>query len=174
MAETKESAMEDENNVTSKVTSDAGTEAEPQEVLVPKRGKQNSIILPSRCSKHWQFTLSSSCWLASGLSCHVIVRSRLSLFQGVTGCCCHCLLVRRQCGVQYLAGANPSFVSGRGQGTPWTSCQLIASCTRWATAAPGLWIITVKWMSISLDMVFRLFSWGWCAISKARLGHQMV
>ena len=29
MAETKESAMEDENNVTSKVTSDAGTEAEP-------------------------------------------------------------------------------------------------------------------------------------------------
>ena len=132
------------------------------------------VCVCGRCSKHWQFTLSSSCWLASGLSCHVIVRSRLSLFQGVTGCCCHCLLVRRQCGVQYLAGANPSFVSGRGQGTPWTSCQLIASCTRWATAAPGLWIITVKWMSISLDMVFRLFSWGWCAISKARLGHQMV
>ena len=38
MAEMEESAMEDENNVTSNVTSDAGTEAEPQEDLVPKRG----------------------------------------------------------------------------------------------------------------------------------------
>ena len=44
------------------------------------------------------------------MSCHVIVRNRLSLSMGSRG---------------VAAGANPSFVSGRGQGTTWTSCQLI-------------------------------------------------
>ena len=43
MAETEESAMEDENNMTSNITSDADTEAEPQEAE-PKRGNRNSII----------------------------------------------------------------------------------------------------------------------------------
>ena len=42
--------------------------------------------------------------------CHVIVRNRLSLSTGLRG---------------VAAGANPSLVSGRGQGTPWTSRQLI-------------------------------------------------
>ena len=41
---------------------------------------------------------------------HVIVHNRLSLSM-------------RSWGV--AAGANPSLVSGRGQGTPWISCQLI-------------------------------------------------
>ena len=48
------------------------------------------------------------------LSCHVIVHSHLSLsmgLRGVLGC---------------VAGVNPSLVSGWGQGTPWTSRQLIA------------------------------------------------
>ena len=36
MAETEESAMEDENNITRNVTSDADTEAEPQEILAEK------------------------------------------------------------------------------------------------------------------------------------------
>ena len=44
MAETEERAMEDENNVSSNVTSDADTEAEPQEDLVLKRGNRNSIV----------------------------------------------------------------------------------------------------------------------------------
>ena len=43
--------------------------------------------------------------------CHVIVRNRSSLSMGSR---------------RVAAGANPSLVSGRGQGTPWTSCQLIA------------------------------------------------
>ena len=43
MAETEESATEDENNITSKVTSDTDTEAEPQEAE-PKRGNRNSIV----------------------------------------------------------------------------------------------------------------------------------
>ena len=38
MAETEESAMEDENNITSNVTSDADTVAEPQEDLCRKGG----------------------------------------------------------------------------------------------------------------------------------------
>ena len=38
------------------------------------------------------------------LSYHVIVHSRLSLSKGLRG---------------VAAGANPSLVSGRGQGTPW-------------------------------------------------------
>ena len=42
------------------------------------------------------------------MSCHAIVRNRLSLSMGSRG---------------VAAGANPSFVSGRGQGTPWTSRQ---------------------------------------------------
>ena len=42
---------------------------------------------------------------------HVIVRNRLSLSMGSRG---------------VAAGANPSLVSGRGQGTPWISRQLIA------------------------------------------------
>ena len=37
--------------------------------------------------------------------CHVIVRNRSSLSMGSRG---------------VAAGANPSLVSGRGQGTPWT------------------------------------------------------
>ena len=45
------------------------------------------------------------------MSCHVIVRNRLSLSMGSRG---------------VAAGANPSLVSGRGQGTPWTGRQLIA------------------------------------------------
>ena len=45
------------------------------------------------------------------MSCHVIVRNRLSLSIGSRG---------------VAAGANPSFVLGRGQGTPWISRQLIA------------------------------------------------
>ena len=44
MVETEERAMEDENNVTSNVTSVADTEAEPQEDLVLKRGSRNSIV----------------------------------------------------------------------------------------------------------------------------------
>ena len=44
-------------------------------------------------------------------SCHVIVRNSLSLSMGSRG---------------VATGANPSFVSGRGQGTPWISRQLIA------------------------------------------------
>ena len=44
MTETEESAMEDKNNVTSNVTSDTDTEAEPWEDLVPKRGNHNSIV----------------------------------------------------------------------------------------------------------------------------------
>ena len=44
-------------------------------------------------------------------SCHVIVHDRLSLSMGSRG---------------VAAGANPSLVSGRGQGTTWTSRQLIA------------------------------------------------
>ena len=44
-------------------------------------------------------------------SCHVIVCNSLSLSKGSRG---------------VAAGANPSLVSGRGQGTPWTSRQLIA------------------------------------------------
>ena len=42
MAETEESAMEDENNMTSDITSDADTEAEPQESEL--RGNRNSIV----------------------------------------------------------------------------------------------------------------------------------
>ena len=42
MAETEESAMEDENNLTGNVIADTDTEAAPQEHLVLKRG--NSII----------------------------------------------------------------------------------------------------------------------------------
>ena len=38
MAEMEESAIEDENNITSNVTSDAHTEAEPQEDLCRKGG----------------------------------------------------------------------------------------------------------------------------------------
>ena len=45
------------------------------------------------------------------VSCHVIIRNRLSLSMGSRG---------------VAAGANPSLVSGRGQGAPWTSRQLIA------------------------------------------------
>ena len=45
------------------------------------------------------------------MSCHVIVRNRLSHSMGSRS---------------VAAGANPSFISGRGQGTPWTSRQLIA------------------------------------------------
>ena len=45
------------------------------------------------------------------LSCHVIVWNRLCLSMGSWG---------------VAAGVNPSLVSGRGQDTPWTSCQLIA------------------------------------------------
>ena len=43
MAEMEESAMEDENNMTSNVTSDADTEAEPQEAEL-KRESWNSIV----------------------------------------------------------------------------------------------------------------------------------
>ena len=43
MMETEESAMEDENNITSNVTLDADTEAEPQEVE-QRRGNRNSIV----------------------------------------------------------------------------------------------------------------------------------
>ena len=43
MVETEESAMEDENNVASNVTSGVDTEAEPQEAET-KRGNQNSIV----------------------------------------------------------------------------------------------------------------------------------
>ena len=45
------------------------------------------------------------------VSCHVTVCNLLSLSMGSQG---------------VAAGANPSLVSGRGQGTPWTSRQLIA------------------------------------------------
>ena len=38
MAETEESAVEDENNLTSNVTSDVATEAEPQQDLCRKGG----------------------------------------------------------------------------------------------------------------------------------------
>ena len=38
MVETEESAMEDENNVTTNITSDSDTEAEPQEDLCRKGG----------------------------------------------------------------------------------------------------------------------------------------
>ena len=48
---------------------------------------------------------------SSSSSCRVIVRNRLSLSMGSRG---------------VAAGANPSLVSGRGQGAPWTSHQLIA------------------------------------------------
>ena len=44
------------------------------------------------------------------ISCHVIVHSRLSLSKGSRG---------------VAAVANPSLVSGQGQGTPWTIRQLI-------------------------------------------------
>ena len=44
MAETEESAMKDENNLTSNVIADTDTEAAPQEHLVLKRGNRNSII----------------------------------------------------------------------------------------------------------------------------------
>ena len=44
-------------------------------------------------------------------TCHVIIHNRLSLSMGSRG---------------VPAGANPSLVSGRGQGAPWTSRQLIA------------------------------------------------
>ena len=47
-------------------------------------------------------TLSS----VNKLSCHVIIHNRLSLYMGSRG---------------VAAGANPSLVSGQGQGTPWTS-----------------------------------------------------
>ena len=43
MAETEESAMEDENNITSDITSDADKEAEAQEAE-PKRGNWSSIV----------------------------------------------------------------------------------------------------------------------------------
>ena len=39
------------------------------------------------------------------MSCHVIIRNRLSLSMGSW---------------DVVAGANPSLVSRRGQGTPWT------------------------------------------------------
>ena len=58
--------------------------------------------------------MSCHCHVMS-LSCNVILMSfschRLSLSMGLQG---------------VAAGANPSLVSGRGQGTPWTSHQLIA------------------------------------------------
>ena len=43
MADMEESAMEEENNVTSNVRADTDTEAEPED-LVPKRGNRNSIV----------------------------------------------------------------------------------------------------------------------------------
>ena len=43
MTETEESTIEDENNVTSNVTSNADTEAGHQEDLVLKRWNRNSI-----------------------------------------------------------------------------------------------------------------------------------
>ena len=44
------------------------------------------------------------------MSCHVIIRNRLSFSMGSR---------------DVVAGANPSLVSGRGQGAPWTSHQFI-------------------------------------------------
>ena len=57
------------------------------------------------------------------MSCHVIVRNRLSLSMGLRS---------------VAAGASPSFISGRGQGTPWTSRQLIAGPSLMSNV--GYWI----------------------------------
>ena len=51
------------------------------------------------------------------INCHVIVRNRLSLSMGSQG---------------VAAGAKTTVVSGQGQGTPWTSHQLIAGPHWWA------------------------------------------
>ena len=61
--------------------------------------------------------LSIKLWFIIIMSCHVIIRNRLSLSKGSRG---------------VAAGANPSLVSGRGQGAPWTSRQLIAGPHWWA------------------------------------------
>ena len=56
--------------------------------------------------------LYRSLWITSLKSCHVIVRNRLSLSMESW---------------VVAAGANPSLVSGRGQGAPWTSRQMGAA-----------------------------------------------
>ena len=72
-----------------------------------------STLKPSLSSREHLKLLTKNLYITVIVkwSCHVIVRNRLSLSMGLQG---------------VAAGANPSLVSGRGQGTPWTSRQFIA------------------------------------------------
>ena len=68
---------------------------------------EHNLVLPINFLCHSIFIPHTTAVTKS--SCHVIVRNCLSLSMGSRG---------------VAAGANPSLVSGRGQGTPWTSRQL--------------------------------------------------
>ena len=75
------------------------------------------------------------------MSCHVIVRNRLSLSMGSRG---------------VAAGANPSLVSGQGQGTP--CCQLIAGPSLMSNV--GFSILQISNVFYILYL-YRFHFWQW-------------
>ena len=87
------------------------------------------------------------------MSCHVIIRNRLSLSMGSW---------------DVAAGANPSLVSGRGQGIPWTSRQFITG---------PLLMSNVGFSVLLKDIVFNVLYLMFCFVfnlQKASMMHILL